>query len=129
MHKITLFCFPYAGGSAVAYNKWKKYNNTNIEIIPIELAGRGKRFGEELYDKIEDAVDDVYEIVKSNINGPYGLFGHSMGSIIAYELARKINNSNLPNPEYIFVSGRKPPHIEENEKKYIHYQMMNLRMK
>lgn len=118
MDKITLFCLPYAGGSAIIYNKWKKYINNCIEIVPVELAGRGKRLNEQLYDKIEDAVDDAYEIIKSNINGHglYGLFGHSMGSIITYELAHRINTSNLPNPEYLFVSGRRPPHIEKNEK-------------
>ncbi len=116
MDKITLFCIPYAGGSATIYNNWKKYLDKCIKIVPVELAGRGKRLGEELYDKMENAVDDVYEIIKENINGPYGLFGHSMGSVIAYELAHRISNSNLPNPEYLFVSGSKPPHIGEREK-------------
>lgn len=116
MDKVTLFCIPYAGGSAVIYSKWKKYIDDCIEIVPIELAGRGKRFSEDQYDNIADAVDDVYEAIKNKIKGPYALFGHSMGSIIAYELAQKIKNSDIPNPQYIFVSGRKPPHIERDEK-------------
>lgn len=116
MDKITLFCFPYAGGSSIMYNGWKKHISDCIQLVPVELAGKNKRFNEQLYDKMEDAVDDVYKIVKSSINGPYGLFGHSMGGIIAYELAHRISNSNLPNPEYLFVSGTKPPHIEDDEK-------------
>lgn len=116
MGKITLFCFPYAGGSASIYYGWKKYINKDIEIIPVELAGRGKRFDCQAYDKIDDVVDDAFEIVKKSINGPYGLFGHSMGSIIAFELAHRINDYNLSNPQYLFVSGRKPPHLVKNEK-------------
>ncbi len=116
MDKITLFCFPYAGGSSIVYNKWKRYTNSYIDIVPVELAGRGKRLDEHLYDKMEDAVDDLYEIIKERVNGSYGLFGHSMGSIIAYEIAHRINNSNLPNPQYLFISGKKPPHIERYKK-------------
>lgn len=116
MDKISLFCFPYAGGSATIYNKWRKYIDSCIEIVPVELSGRGKRFNEPLYDNINDVVDDMYHILKESINGPYALFGHSMGSVIAYDLAYRISNSDLPNPEYLFLSGRKPPHIEKREK-------------
>lgn len=116
MGEMTLFCVPYAGGSAAIYNKWEKHIDARIKVVPIELAGKGTRFNEEIYNKIEDAVDDVYEIVKRGIDKPYGLFGHSMGGIIAYELAHKIAKSNLPNPEYIFVSGIKPPHMWKDRK-------------
>lgn len=116
MNKITLFCFPYAGGSASIYYSWRKYINDCIELVPVELAGKGKRFNEQVYDNIEDVVDDVYGIVKEKINGPYALLGHSMGSVVAYELAHRIKNSRLTNPNYLFVSGRKPPHIKDEEK-------------
>ncbi|WP_432407294.1 thioesterase II family protein [Wukongibacter sp. M2B1] len=116
MDEMTLFCVPYAGGSAAVYDKWKKYADGRIKIVPVELAGKGRRFNENPYDKMEDAVDDVYETIKKSIDKPYGLFGHSMGGMITYELAHKISNSSLPNPEHIFVSGIRPPHLWKDRK-------------
>ncbi|MCS4470409.1 thioesterase domain-containing protein [Clostridium botulinum] len=43
---MILFCLPYAGGSEAIYHKWKKYLNPSIELSPIELKGRGKRYNE-----------------------------------------------------------------------------------
>ena len=91
MKKIKLFCFPYAGGSAAAYNKWRQYLDKHIELRPVELAGRGRRIYDPLYQSIEEAVDDVYQLISPELaKGPYAFFGHSMGGIIAYELAYKI---------------------------------------
>jgi len=110
MTKIKLFCLPHAGGSAFNYSKWKKYFNPFIEVIPIELAGRGYRIEESLYHSIEEAVNDVYKIIIKQLNNsPYILYGHSMGSLIAYELAKKIQISNDVLPEFLVLSGRNHP--------------------
>ncbi|MBJ8054124.1 thioesterase [Bacillus cereus] len=110
MKKTKLFCFPHAGGSAFSYSKWKNYFNPHIEVVPIELAGRGYRIEESLYQSMEEAVNDVYNsIVKQLDNSPYILYGHSMGSLIAYELARKIQDSNNVLPEFLVLSGRNHP--------------------
>lgn len=110
--KMKLFCIPNAGGSAVIYLKWKKYLDDFIELFPIELAGRGSMFKSPFYKSLEEAVDDVYRIVESNIGeSHYAIFGHSMGSEIAYELCKKIHNSGNEMPRHVFLSGRYPPHI------------------
>ncbi|MEM6628135.1 MAG: thioesterase domain-containing protein [Bacteroidota bacterium] len=121
MNRVKLFCFPYAGGSAVIYNKWKKYAQMDVEIIPVELAGRGKRLFDEPYGHIDQAVEDVYQIVVGMIgHHPYALFGHSMGSIIAYKLAQKLRRNNLPAPLHLFFSGNNAPHLEREDKKKYH---------
>lgn len=114
--KIKLFCFPYAGGSAAAYNKWKQYLDKGIELHTVELAGRGRRIYDPLYDSMDEAVNDVYKIVIPQIaDMPYCFFGHSMGGIIAYELALKIRELKKPRPRHIFFSGRGAPHIRGSE--------------
>jgi len=120
MKSIKLFCIPYAGGSATVYGKWKPYLNEAIEIIPLELAGRGKRFASDQYRDIEEAVRDVYAQLKDEIteDTPYAVFGHSMGSLIAFELAYKIHENNLPPPVHLFFSGRKPPDDCKEATKY-----------
>ncbi|NLW46660.1 MAG: thioesterase [Firmicutes bacterium] len=120
MSKIKLYCFPYAGGSATIYNKWRTYLNPNIQLVPMEMAGRGVRFKEDFYQSIAEAVNDLYTNIdfKSN-HDPYAFFGHSMGSILVYELCRKIAADNQKGPAHIFVSGMHPPHIKK-ERKILH---------
>lgn len=117
MRKVKLFCLPYAGGSASIYYKWKKYLDSNIEVFPVELAGRGRRMSEGLYDSMLNAVEDVYNIIKPIIiDCDYAFYGHSMGTIIAFELCRKIMGENERQPLHLFVSGRYPPSTRRTEK-------------
>lgn len=113
---MKLFCLPYAGGSSVIYSTWKNYINSNIELCPIELSGRGKRFQEPLCNTIEEIVEDVYEQIKISVNeDTYAIFGHSMGSIIAYELTHKLQDKNKNLPKHVFFSGHKAPNIIRDE--------------
>lgn len=117
MKKVRMFCFPYAGGSSVIYSKWKKHLDDNIELIPVELAGRGRRMSESFYDSMSQAVDDIYNIINPLIKqGDYAFFGHSMGTIIAFELCRKIMDKGERQPLHLFVSGRYPPDLKAESK-------------
>ena len=120
MNKIKLFCFPYAGGSAAIFTKWKRYLDPAIELFPVELSGRGSRLYEPFYNNVTEAVDDVFQLIYDDIRHvPYALFGHSMGSLIAYELTKKLRANDLLLPSHVFFSGRGAPHIKRaDEKKY-----------
>jgi surfactin synthase thioesterase subunit len=114
---MILFCLPYAGGSEVIYYKWKKYLNSSIHLEPIELKGRGKRFNEDFYENLEEAVEDIFKNIKDKIlHDEYAIYGHSMGGLLAYELYYKIYNENVKMPKHIFFSGYKVPSIPRNEK-------------
>ena len=122
--KCKLFCFPYAGGSATIYNKWRQFIDKDIELYAVELAGRGKRVYDPLYNSIDEAVEDVYGIIKDELNGtPFGLFGHSLGGLVAFELAHKLRESCLPQPSCIFFSGRGAPHVPKREDKELYHKM------
>ena len=117
LEKIKLFCLPFAGGSAMNYMSWKKYLDDRIELKPIELSGRGKRFNEPLYSGAEDAVNDIYNRISGEFDGtPYAVFGHSMGTLLAYELISKIIEQIGQEPVHVFFSGRFPPFLEENKR-------------
>lgn len=117
MDKIKLFCLPYAGGSATAYYKFKRYLNDYIELRPVELAGRGRRIKIPLYNNIEEAVNDIYSMIKSEADGgPYAFFGHSLGSVLVYETLYRLKESGSGRPEHVFFSGCRPPHILDRSK-------------
>jgi len=120
MNKIYLFCFPYAGGSASVFNKWKPYLHPSVELKPVELAGRGKRMSEPFYGSVPEMIDDVFLRIRNDIvNAPYALFGHSMGAMIAYELVHTIKEHRLPPPLHVFFSGRAAPQTRIYEKNYL----------
>lgn len=121
MKKLKLFCFPYAGGSVAVYNRWKKYLEKRIELAPVELAGRGRRIYDPLYDSIGEAVEDVYGMINSQLDErPYSFFGHSMGGVIAYELAWKLKKLKRPQPVHIFFAGCGAPHVPAEDDRPIH---------
>ena len=112
---MYLFCLPYAGGSGSIFNRWKSELNSFIDVIPIELAGRGKRFTEPLYTDFDEAVNDIFNIVKNDLEDPYSFFGHSMGSMLIYELCHKIKEKGMSSAVHIFFSGSKAPNILREE--------------
>jgi surfactin synthase thioesterase subunit len=114
--KTKLFCIPYAGGSSNIYNKWKSSLAQDIELCPIELAGRGSRITESNYSSLEAAVNDIFNQIVDDINEyDYAIFGHSLGALLTYELIQKIMSLGLKSPIHTFFSGRKPPHIPRGE--------------
>lgn len=116
MEKIILFCFPYAGGSATIYIKWRTYLSSHIDLVPVEFAGRGRRINEPFYESMSDALDDLYDKVKPYLmEYKFAFFGHSMGGVFVYELCKKIKENEGKDPIHVFVSGRYPPHINKSE--------------
>ncbi|MGB8956565.1 MAG: alpha/beta fold hydrolase [Tumebacillaceae bacterium] len=109
---MKLFCLPNAGGSAhTAYQPWKKHLSSNITLIPVELTGRGSRIIEPLAETLEAMMADLYEQVRPELDGtPYAIYGHSMGSLLAYELGHLLIEKGHNAPVALFVSGKKPPH-------------------
>lgn len=119
--RIKLFCFPYAGGSAMIYHPWKNKLGDGIELRPIELAGRGRRINDASYQDLQKVVEDMLAQIRDEIQeSSYMLFGHSLGAIIAYELAKKVREEGLPRPQHLFFSGKGAMHIERPEEKKYH---------
>jgi surfactin synthase thioesterase subunit len=113
---MILLCLPYAGGSQIIYYKWNKLLDPSLSLYPIELKGRGRRFNETFYENFEEAIDDIFNIIKNEIsNNRYAIYGHSMGSLLAYELYYKIVEAGYNKPDHLFLSGYHAPNIIRNE--------------
>jgi len=97
--------------------KWAKDLDPRIELHPVELAGRGKRRGEAPFTQFLDVINDVIPYITTRIaeeEVPYILFGHSMGAIIAYELALRLSQGKFAKRlSGLIVSGKNAPHFIE----------------
>ena len=101
------------------YARWKPLLDPRIELVPLELAGRGKRIMDGHYKDLPDAIDDVFRKIRDAIGeDQYALFGHSMGAKIAYELAHVFRKNCVREPTHIFFSGWRGPHAAKREKKF-----------
>ncbi|MET8681500.1 alpha/beta fold hydrolase [Streptomyces sp. NPDC004647] len=87
---LRLFCLPYAGGSARLFKHWERELPGFVEVCPIELPGRGTRFGEPPYTDPEWLVEDVLAGLEGRLDLPFVLFGYSLGSLLAFEAARRL---------------------------------------
>ncbi|MCY7976523.1 thioesterase II family protein [Bacillus inaquosorum] len=123
---IKLFCLPYAGGSSTIFSGWKRFLDASVELVALELPGHGTRMSEPLLNHAGSVTEDLFEQAKSHLDdSDYAIFGHSMGSLLAYELQKKLTMENKQ-PIHMFFSGRFPPHIPE--KKVLH-QLSNSALK
>lgn len=113
MHVCKLVCIAHAGGSAASYLHWKKHLTSDIRMVPLEYAGRGTRAGEPLLEAMDETVNDLVQMLKPELNQqPYALLGHSLGAVVAYELACTLQQLGYQEPELLIVSGKNPPHMQ-----------------
>jgi medium-chain acyl-[acyl-carrier-protein] hydrolase len=110
---LRLFCFPYAGGSAVIYRAWPDELSSSVEVCPVLLPGRGGRLGETPYEHLEPLLDSLKDAILPYLDRPFAFFGHSMGAMIAFELARRLRREHGIEPIHLFVSGRRAPQVSD----------------
>lgn len=110
-----MFCFPYAGGSASIYKEWADKLYPNVELCAIQMPGREERICEEILIHIEQVVEEIYKELQEYSDKPFGFFGHSLGALISYEIAKKLFQTSKQEPYVIFVSGCGAPHVPPKE--------------
>jgi len=104
-----LFCFHHAGGGAAAFRLWPA-RLPEFDVCAVQLPGRANRLFEPALTDVHAVVEALVDAVRPLLDRPYVLFGHSMGTLVACLLARRLRALGAPLPERLFVSGRQPPH-------------------
>ncbi|MBM9509255.1 thioesterase II family protein [Actinacidiphila acididurans] len=107
---LSLVCLPFAGSGAGFFRDWKRHAPVGLTVVPVQLPGREEAFTEEPFTDLGEAAKQLAPAVAAQVpNGPYALFGHSMGALLAYELAQQLVRSGGPAPAGLFVSGSAGP--------------------
>ena len=112
--RLRLFCFPYAGGAASIYRIWHQHLPADIEVCAVQLPGRENRIREHPYTNLVEGVQTLLPNLLPSLDKPFALFGHSMGALIAYELAQQLQSYGQT-PTHLLVSGRRAPMLPEPE--------------
>ncbi|HYD78838.1 MAG TPA: alpha/beta fold hydrolase [Paucimonas sp.] len=107
--RFRLFCFSYAGGSAAPYLAWQTALPSFIEVCAIQLPGRGPRLAELPIRSLPQLIETLAPIIAREADLPFAFFGHSLGGLLAFELARHCQRHHLPMPEHLFVSASNAP--------------------
>jgi medium-chain acyl-[acyl-carrier-protein] hydrolase len=108
--KIRLFCFPPAGGSASLFRNWAFLLPDIIEVSALRLPGRESRITEEPLRDYKEAIDEITGDLINHLQKPFAFFGHSMGALLAYGVAHKLQDDFALHPSCVIVSCMAAPH-------------------
>lgn len=102
-----LHLFPYAGGSASAFRGWVPDLGDDVEVVRVQYPGRENRYSEPAHHRIDSLADEIASAFDSSDPRPTVFFGHSMGALVAFEVAHRLPD---PLPRLLVVSAALPPH-------------------
>lgn len=108
----TVVCFPHAGGSASFYAPFARALAPRFDVLAVNCPGRQDRRAEPVIDDLAELADRIAEILPPFINDRrYAFFGHSMGAIAAFEVARRLECTEGTPPVVLWASARRAPSI------------------
>jgi medium-chain acyl-[acyl-carrier-protein] hydrolase len=115
---LRLFCFPFAGVGPSVYRAWPAEIGPGIDVFGVAPPGREGRFVEPLITRLPALIDALYPAIRPFLDRPFAFFGHSLGSLVAFELTRRLRREEQPLPVRLFASGRRAPQLPIREERY-----------
>jgi surfactin synthase thioesterase subunit len=106
-----LICLPHAGASATVFHQWPAALPDDVEVFGAQLPGRSYRLSEPPFTRMAPLVRAIEAEITPHLDVPFILFGHSMGALVAFELARLLRRGAAPVPRALIVTGRAAPQL------------------
>ena len=113
--RLRLFCFPHAGGGASFFRPWIGMLPPDIEVCPVQLPGRENRLKERPFNQFSPLISELAQALRPYLDRPFAFFGHSMGALVSFGLARHLREQNNPMPRHLFISAYRAPQIPITE--------------
>ena len=109
--RLRLFCVPYAGCGASAFNAWPSAFPDTVELLAIQLPGRESRYREAALTDAHEAARLLADAIEPYLDLGYAFFGYSMGALIAFEVIRELRRRGAPMPVQLFAGARRAPQL------------------
>jgi len=112
---VRVLCFPLAGGSALHYRKWATTASSSLEVLAVELPGRGSRADEPLAGSMEEMTAGLVESIRPEMDKPLAVVGHCMGALVALEFAYAFRAAFGHDPLLFVAAGCPAPQLVYTE--------------
>ncbi len=113
--RIRLVCFPHAGGSASFYSPMSASLSPGVEVLAVQYPGRQDRRADKPIGNIPELADRIFEVLQLHVDRPLAFFGHSMGAVVAFEVARRLEQKANTAPVVLFASSWRAPSKHRHE--------------
>lgn len=110
--RCRLFCLPFAGAGASQFYPWRSLLPADVELCAYQLPGRESRYREPAFVRAEEAAEHVAEEMLPWLDRPYAMFGHSMGALLTFEIARVLRRRSAPLPFVLLLSAYPAAHLK-----------------
>ncbi|MFE0643721.1 thioesterase II family protein [Streptomyces sp. NPDC058877] len=111
---LRLFCFPYAGAGASVFRAWGAELPEDVQAFAVQLPGREDRFSDRPITDLDELLDALLPALLPYLDRPFAFFGHSVGAIVSWELARRLQREQGVEPVRMMVSGCRAPSVHES---------------
>jgi len=109
---LRLFCFPPAGAGPSFYLPWASLLPPAIDLFTFHLPGHGNHPSHVSGTDPRRLVREITPLIPAGDPGGLGLFGHSIGALLAFETARQLRRNQSRTPDLLAVSGLPAPHTQ-----------------
>jgi surfactin synthase thioesterase subunit len=106
---LRLFCFPYAGAGAAAFRDWTHALPAEIDVCRVDPPGRFARADEPPIDRMATFVESFDDAAGPLLDRPFGVFGYSLGALMAFEWACAVRTRHGLTPVHLIVAARRAP--------------------
>lgn len=117
---MRLLCFPHAGGGASSFNGWRRELPGWIELVKAQLPGREDRRADPPHTQVHELVAELVPHVQAMADLPLVIYGHSVGSLVAFELIRELRRRGADLPLALIISSRRAPHRSLRDEHLLH---------
>jgi medium-chain acyl-[acyl-carrier-protein] hydrolase len=114
--RLRLFCFPYAGTGATIFRTWSDGLPADVEVCPVQLPGRGTQLMETPFTQLSPLIEALAQALVPLLDKPFAFFGHSLGALVGFELARQFRRQSGIQPVRLFVSADRAPQIPHRDR-------------
>lgn len=106
-----IYCFPYGGGASSAFRPLASHLRQDVAIFAASLPGRGSRITESPVDDVRSLASSLADAVSAASERDFIFFGHSMGALLSFEVARELRRRGSAAPAGLVVSGARGPAV------------------